>query len=119
MSKYELVFIVRPDVASNHAEQLAAKYNDIAKEAGAKIIKTENWGLRTLAYRINKHRKGYYVMLGLETDGKVIAELERQMRISDDIIRFLTIRDDELTAEPSIMMAPKKKPRAQTEKSAS
>ena len=113
MAKYELVFIVRPDVASNHAEQLTEKYGEVATKAGAKIIKSENWGLRTLAYRINKHRKGYYVMLGLETDGTVIAELERQMRISDDIIRFLTIRDDELTDEPSIMMAPRKPRRPQ------
>lgn len=118
MAKYELVFIVRPDVASNHAEQLAEKFGEAAKAAGAKIIKTEQWGLRTLAYRINKHRKGYYVMLGLECDGAAIAELERQMRISDDIIRYLSIRDDEMTKEPSIMMAPKKirRPAPQAEK---
>ncbi len=118
MPKYELVFIVRPDVASNHAEQLAEKFTAVAKEKKAKIIKVEQWGLRTLAYRINKHRKGYYVMLGLETDGSVIAELERQMRISDDVIRFLTIRDDELTDEPSIIMAPKKTRRPSPEKTA-
>lgn len=107
MAFYEFTFIVRPDVASNHPEQLAKKYAEVIKKEGGKILKTEQWGLRSLAYRLNKHRKGYYTMFGMEANGKVLNELERQLRISDDVIRFLSIKVEEMTKEPSIMMNPK------------
>lgn len=110
MSLYELVYIVRPDVASTHAETTAKKFEEILTSKGAKIIKTEQWGLKTLAYRVNKHRKGYYTLIGFEGNGEAIKEVERQMRINDDIIRFLTISTDELTKAPSIQMAPRRRP---------
>jgi len=106
MSFYEVVFIVRPDVATNQVEQISTKFADLIKDKGGKIIKTEQWGLKSLAYRVKKHRKGYYVMLGIEASGSVVNEVERQMRLSDDIIRFLSIRVDAMTDEPSVQMAP-------------
>lgn len=109
MSFYELVYIVRPDVASTHAETTAKKFEEVLTSKGAKIIKTEQWGLKTLAYRVNKHRKGYYTMIGFEGNGAAITEVERQMRINDDIIRFLTINVEELTKAPSIQMAPRRR----------
>lgn len=105
MALYELVFIVRPDVAASQVETLAKKYAEVITGKGGKIIKTENWGLKSLAYRVKKHRKGYYTMLGFEGNGEMIKEVERQMRISDDVIRFLTINVEDLTEEPSVQMA--------------
>lgn len=107
--KYEVVFIVRPDVASNHADLIGEKFAEVVKDKGGKVITTEQWGLRTLAYRVKKHKKGYYVMLGIEANGDLIAELERQLRLSDDVIRFLSVRNDDLTAEPSVMLAPRRR----------
>ncbi len=120
MALYEIVTIVRPDVSSQHVEQVAKKFEEVATSNGAKLIKTEQWGLRTLAYRVNKHRKGYYTMYGIEADttGKALPELERQMRLSDDIIRHLAIRVDELSEEPSVQMQ-KKPVRAQATDTAS
>jgi small subunit ribosomal protein S6 len=109
MAFYELVYIVRPDVSSNQTEQSAKKFEEVITSKGGKIIKTEQWGLKTLAYRVNKHRKGYYTMIGFEGTGEIVAEVERQMRISDDIIRFLSIRVEELTKAPSIQMAPRRR----------
>lgn len=110
MAFYEVTYIVRPDATSAQVEQIAKKYADLTNEKGGKVIKTENWGLRTLAYRVHKHRKGFYTMLGMEADGVIVSELERQMRINDDVIRFLTVKVDELTKAPSIQMAAAKRP---------
>lgn len=108
MSSYELVFIIRPDVATEQVEKATAKVVDLVKSSDGKVVKNEQWGLRSLAYRIKKHRKGYYVMLGLDIDGSKIAEIERTMRLSDDIIRFLTIKVDEVSQDPSPMMKNRK-----------
>ncbi len=104
MAFYEIVFIIRPDVSTQQAEAVASKLADVAVAKGGKVIKTEQWGLRTLAYRIKKHRKGYYVLLGVSGSGDVVSEIERQVTISDDIIRHLVVRVDELTKEPSVQM---------------
>jgi len=109
MAFYELVYIVRPDVASSQTESTAKKFEEVITSKGGKMIKTEQWGLKTLAYRVNKHRKGYYTMLGFEGTGAIVAEVERQMRISDDVIRFLTVNVEELTKAPSIQMAPRRR----------
>jgi small subunit ribosomal protein S6 len=108
MSFYELVFIVRPDVVTTQVDSLVDKFKTVISEKGGQVASFENWGLRTLAYRIKKHRRGYYVMLNVEGTGEIINEVERQMRINEDIIRFLTIRVEELNEGPSVMMAPKK-----------
>ena len=104
MAFYEVVFIIRRDVSTQQAEAVANKLADVATSKGGKVIKSEQWGLRTLAYRIKKHRKGYYVMLGLSGTGDMVAEIERQVTISDDIIRHLVVSVDEMTKEPSVQM---------------
>ena len=103
MNAYEIVFIVRPDVATDTVEKLTTRFSDLVGKQGGKVVNTENWGLRTLAYRINKHRKGYYVMLAVNMPGEAVTEVERQLNLSEDIIRFLTIKVDEVSTEPSVM----------------
>ncbi|MBI1363035.1 MAG: 30S ribosomal protein S6 [Proteobacteria bacterium] len=104
MAFYEIVFIVRPDVSNQQAEQLAEKFGTAVAENGGKLIKSEYWGLRTLAYRVKKHRKGHYVMLGTSGEGEMVAEIERQLGLSDDVIRYLTIKVEEVTDQPSVQM---------------
>jgi len=104
MSFYEIVFIVRPDVSNQQAEQLAEKYGALVAEKGGKVIKSEYWGLRTLAYRVKKHRKGHYVMIGATGDGPMVDEIERQLGLSDDVIRYLTIKVEEMDDQPSVQM---------------
>ena len=110
MAFYETTFIVRPDLTPQQAEQLGTKFADVITEKKGKLIKSESWGLRNLAYRVKKHRKGHYVMLGFDANGAVVDELERQMRLSDDVIRFLSVRVEELTKEPSAMMLQRGRP---------
>ena len=107
MAFYETTMIIRPDLTGQQAEQVGTKYAGVIKDAKGKLVKTENWGLRTLAYRVKKHRKGHYVMLGFEAKGDVVSELERQLKISDDVLRFLTVRVEELTKDPSPMLQAK------------
>jgi small subunit ribosomal protein S6 len=112
MAFYELTYIIRPDVPTTSVEGMANKISDVLKKHKGKVVKTEQWGLRTLAYPINKHRKGYYTMLGLHMQAADavqagIADLEYQLKLSDDVIRFLTIKVDELAKEPSAMLKAK------------
>ena len=107
MAFYETTFIVRPDLTSQQADAVGEKFSALIGEHKGKMIKTENWGLRTLAYRLNKHRKGHYIHFGYEADAAtgLIDKMETLMQQSDDVIRFLTIRVDEVTKEPTAMMA--------------
>lgn len=109
MAFYELVFITRPDVSNTQVENVTKKFADLIKAQGGKVAKTEQWGLKTLAYRVKKHRKGYYTMFAMEANGTVVNEVERQMRISDDVIRFLTVRVEEISEEPSVQMTASKR----------
>ena len=104
MAFYENVMIIRPDVTPAQAETIGKKFAEVVEANEGKMIKNENWKLRTLAYRIKKHKKGHYIMLGFEGNGKTVDELERQQKYTDDIIRFLTVKADTLTAEPSIVL---------------
>jgi small subunit ribosomal protein S6 len=104
MNAYEVVYIVRPDVATDQVEKLTKRFSESIQKQGGKIVRTEQWGLRTLAYRINKHRKGYYTMLAVEMPGSAVNEIERQLNLAEDIIRFLTIKVDAVDATPSFMM---------------
>lgn len=108
MSFYEIVFVVRPDVATEQVDALTKRFSEIVTKDKGKVVKTENWGLRTLAYRIKKHKKAYYVMLCTEMNGSLINEIERQMRLSEDIIRFSTIKVDAIEEGPSPMMKAKR-----------
>ena len=104
MRLYESVFIARQDVSTTQVENLTREFSAIIESGGGKIHKHEYWGLRTLAYRVKKNRKGHYVMLNLETDPETLAEYERIMGLNDDVLRFMNITIDEVPEDPSIMM---------------
>jgi len=108
MAYYETVMIVRQDVSSNHADKLADDFAAIIKEHKGKLISKEYWGLRTLAYKINKNKKGHYILMNLEATAEGLAEMERKMSIDEDVLRFLSIKVDEISKEPSVMMRSKK-----------
>ena len=104
MAYYETVFIARQDISANQVEDLTKVFNEAINENGGKIINTENWGLRTLAYRIKKNRKGHYVMSHIDAPAKAIHEMERQMRINEDVLRYLTMKVDAFEDGPSLML---------------
>jgi small subunit ribosomal protein S6 len=104
MALYEHVFLARQDLAQAQVDTLAETATKIIEEGKGKVVKTETWGLRSLAYRIAKNRKAHYVMLEIDAPTGVVAELERQLGINEDIIRFMTVRVDELENGPSAMM---------------
>src|SRR3954463_10317344 len=95
MPLYEHVFLARQDLAQAQVDALAENATKIIEDNGGKVVKTETWGLRSLAYRIAKNRKAHYVALDLDAPPAAIAELERQSNINEDVIRFLTIKVDE------------------------
>ncbi|AEI36987.1 MAG: 30S ribosomal protein S6 [Zymomonas mobilis subsp. pomaceae] len=104
MPLYEHVFLARQDLAQAQVDGLASAATAIIEEKEGKIVKTEIWGLRNLAYRIQKNRKAYYVMLDIDAPADAIRELERQMAINEDVIRYMTVRVDEHEQGPSAMM---------------
>ena len=104
MRLYESVFIARQDISSQQVESMADEFAGIITNAGGKIHKREYWGLRSLAYRIKKNRKGHYIMFNLETDGATLKEYERIMGLNEDVLRFLNIRIEEIDGAPSIIM---------------
>lgn len=104
MALYEHVFLARQDLAQAQVDALAEIATKIVEENEGKVTKVETWGLRSLAYKIAKNRKAHYVMLNIDAPGNVIAELERQTQINEDIIRYMTIKVDELEAGQSVMM---------------
>lgn len=104
MPYYEHVFLARQDLSQAQVDALAENATKIVEEHEGKVVKTESWGLKSLAYKIQKNRKAHYVMLNIDGPGSVIAELERQTRINEDVLRFLTIRVEEHEDGPSAMM---------------
>lgn len=104
MPLYEHVFLARQDLSQAQVDALAATATEIIESNNGKVIKTETWGLRSLAYKIQKNRKAHFVLLDIEAPAGVVAELERQTAINEDIIRFMTVRVDEHEAGPSVMM---------------
>lgn len=104
MPYYETVFIARQDLTEAQVKDLTKKYTKIIEDQGGKIHKTENWGLRTLAYRINKNRKAHYVLLESDATAEAIIELERNLRLDEDILRSLTTSQKTLSDGPSPMM---------------
>ncbi len=104
MAFYECVLIARQDVSASQVETLVADYTKILEDNGGRLAGSEYWGLRTLAYRIKKNRKGHYLMMRVDAPAPAMHELERNMRLSDDVIRYLTVRVEELEEGPSIVM---------------
>ena len=104
MALYENVFIVRQDVSNQQVEELTTRFTEILESGGGKVEKTEFWGLRTMAYKIKKNRKGHYVMLNLDAPPPAVQEMERNMQLSEDVIRHMTLRVDELEEGPSAVM---------------
>ena len=104
MPLYEHVFLARQDLSQAQVDALAATATEIVETNAGKVTKTETWGLKGLAYKIKRNRKAHFVMLNIEAPAGVVAELERQTSINEDVIRFLTVRVDELEAGPSAMM---------------
>ena len=103
MAFYESVVIARPELTESQIENLINSLSKIISDEKGKVVKKENWGLRSLAYKIKKNKKGHYFMLNLDSDPSALFEYERQMRINEDIIRFLTIKINEIDHEPSLL----------------
>ncbi len=107
MPFYETVFIARQDVSTTQVEGMTQSLTELLTSHDAKVVKTESWGLRSLTYKIKKNRKGHYVMFNIDGSHKAVAELERSLRYNEDILRYMTVRIEELSDEPSPMMAPR------------
>jgi small subunit ribosomal protein S6 len=101
---YENVFIARQDISSAQVDALADAFTAIVTEQGGQVTKREYWGLRNIAYRVKKNRKGHYVLFNLDAPPAAISELERNMRINEDILRYLTVRVEALEEGPSAVM---------------
>ncbi|MDJ0942918.1 MAG: 30S ribosomal protein S6 [Kiloniellales bacterium] len=104
MPLYESVFIARQDISASQAEGIADQFAKIIEDAGGKVAKREYWGLRGLAYKIKKNRKGHYTLFNIDAPSTAVSEMERNMRLNEDVIRYLTIKVDELEEGPSVMM---------------
>jgi len=101
---YEHVFLARQDLSQAQVDALAATATEIVEANGGKVTKTETWGLKGLAYKIKRNRKAHFVLLNVEAPAGVVAELERQTQINEDVLRYMTVRVDEHEAGPSVQM---------------
>ncbi len=104
MSLYEYTYIARQDIQPQQVDAITDEFAKIVTDNGGKIAKTESWGLRTLAYRIKKYKKGHYVHLNIDAPHAAIAELERNARLHEDVIRYMTIRVDEFEEGDSVVL---------------
>ena len=109
MALYEHVFIARQDLSTLQAEELIKQYSEVLKSNGGKVIGHEYWGLRTLAYKINKNRKGHYSLIKSDSPPTAAQEMERLMKLNEDIMRVLSIKVDKHEDGPSIMLRTKSK----------
>ena len=103
MPCYESVFIARQDISATQAEGLTETFSQIISSNGGNVVSTESWGLRSIAYRIKKNRKGHYVLMNIDAPAPALHEMERQMRIHEDVLRYMTIRIDGFEG-PSAML---------------
>ena len=104
MPLYEHVYLTRQDLSPQQVEELTNQFSGVVGQLGGKITKNEYWGLKSLTYRIRKNRKAHMTLLNVEAPAAALAEIERQERLSEDVLRYLTIRVDELEEGPSAMM---------------
>ena len=105
MPYYEHVLIARPEISPQQVDALVEDVTKTIKELGGQVTKNEYWGLRNLTYRIRKNRKGHYAMLNIDCPAPAVHELERRLKINEDVMRFKTIRVEELDEEPSPILA--------------
>ena len=111
-SYYETMYILRPDIPEEEVETHVAKYRDLVGEAGGQVLDCQMRGKRRLAYPITKHREGIYVQLNHDGDGQQVAPLERAMRLSEDVIRYLTVKQDGPMPAPRSMPSEPSEPAA-------
>lgn len=104
MPYYETVYIARQDLTEAQVKELTDSFSAILEKEGGKVHKVEQWGLRTLAYPINKSRRGHYTLIESDTPGAAIIELERNLRLNEDVMRFMSVKQDALSDGPSVMM---------------
>jgi small subunit ribosomal protein S6 len=104
MPCYESVFIARQDISASQAEGLTETFSQIISNNGGNVVSSESWGLRSIAYRIKKNRKGHYVLMNIDAPAPALHEMERQMRIHEDVLRYMTIRVDGFEEGPSAML---------------
>lgn len=104
MALYEHVFLARQDVSGQQVDGLIEQFKGVIEQGGGKVTKIENWGLKALAYRIRKNRKAHYALLNIDAPAPAVAELERLERLNEDVLRFLTVRVEELDDGQSVML---------------
>lgn len=104
MAFYETVLLARPDIAQAQVDTISNICADIITKNGGKIVGKEYWGLRNLAYRMNKNRKAHYVLMNIDAPPAAVAEMERNIRFHEDVLRYLTVKVDALVDGPSVMM---------------
>ena len=104
MPLYEHIYLARQDVSPQQVEELTNALTEVLTQGGGTVTKNEYWGLKSLSYRIRKNRKAHYSLLNIDAPSAAVAEMERQMRINEDILRFMTVRVDELEEGPSAML---------------
>ena len=105
MPLYEHVFLARQDVSAQQVDGLVEQFKGVIEAGGGSVAKTEYWGLKSLAYRVNKNRKAHYTLLNIDAPAPAVAEMERQMRINEDVLRFMTVRVETHEEGPSAMVA--------------
>src|SRR6266496_3049779 len=104
MPLYEHVFITRQDASALQVKELTAQFKAIIEQMGGKVAKTEYWGVKSLSYRLRKNRKAHFTLMNVDAPPAALAEIERQERLSEDVLRYLTVRVDEHEEGPSAMM---------------
>ena len=104
MALYEIVYIARQDISENDVEKITEEFSKLLQKDGGKILKTEYWGLRSFAYEIKKAKKGHYTLIGVDASPEAIKELERNMRLHENVVRNLTVRVNKISREPSKIM---------------
>ena len=110
MPLYETVFITRQDLSTGQNEELANTMKQFVTDAGGTIANTEFWGLRQMAYKINKNKKGHYTLVHIDGPSASKDELERNLRISEDVLRFMTVKIDKLPTEQSALLRKDREP---------
>ncbi|MEM1038939.1 MAG: 30S ribosomal protein S6 [Pseudomonadota bacterium] len=104
MALYEHIFMARQDVSSQQVDTLVDHFKGVLEANGGSVVKIENWGLKTLPYRVSKNRKAHYALMNVDAPSAALAEMERQMRIHEDVLRYMTVRVEEHEEGPSAML---------------